>query len=80
MNVNDRSGLLNIVCLIVFGIQLYVDFSSYSNMVIGLQIIHIYLYLFLNFGEDGTLDYQNSLKNIFIFHQVEIELVYLDQL
>lgn len=36
MNNANSSSLLNIICLIVFGLQLYIDFSSYSNMVIGL--------------------------------------------
>ena len=36
MSNSNSSSLLNIICLIVFGLQLYIDFSSYSNMVIGL--------------------------------------------
>lgn len=32
----NTSSLLNIFCLIVFGLQLYIDFSSYCDMAIGL--------------------------------------------
>ncbi len=32
----NKSFILNILCLIVFGLQLYIDFSSYTDMAIGL--------------------------------------------
>jgi len=32
----NRSFTLNLFCLIIFGLQLYIDFSSYTDMAIGL--------------------------------------------
>lgn len=36
LSANDKSILMNLVMIIVFGIQLYIDFSSYSDMAIGI--------------------------------------------
>lgn len=36
MNLNEKCILLNVLCLIIYALQLYIDFSSYSDMAIGL--------------------------------------------
>ena len=63
---------------VAYSLQIYFDFSGYSDMAIGLGkmfgfeflenlIILIYQKVYENFGEDGTYLFQLGLKNICTF-------------
>ena len=68
---------------ICYALQIFFDFSGYSDMAIGLGcilIIHILPLVSKISGEDGIYLYLHGLKNMFIFHLVETEKENLERL
>ena len=82
-NYHHYNGSTYLVAAILYAVQIYCDFSGYSDIAIGtgrlfsfdlmkISLIHIFQEIFQNFGEDGIYHLPNGYQ-IYIFTPIQMK-------